>query len=185
MSASKCKTSLIGAILLGSISCFLYASDPSWTTSEQAIQTAGEKRIVVIFKGSKKDSAAKISLDGDEKGELTAGMYLAMPAANGSHTIAAGENTRRKIACERPALAGLCAGGSVGVDHLEANIHPASRTVVLFESQTVYLLIERNRLDSICCTVITTDPGRITDYKLCEIKAKEGEKLLKKYREIQ
>jgi hypothetical protein len=184
MSASKCKTSVIGAILLGSISCFLYASDPSWTTSEQAIQKAGDKRIVVIFKGSKKDPAAKVSLDGDEKGELTAGMYFTMPAADGSHTIAVGENSRRKIACEKASFMGGCAG-SVGVDHLEASIRPASLAVVLAENGTIYLLIERNRLDSICCTTITTDPGRITDYKLREINAKDGEKLVGKYREIQ
>jgi len=159
------------------------------SASAQAIEpvakTGSNKSIVVIFKGLKKDPVAKTSMDGHEIGKLMAGMYLVVREIGGSHVVTVGENTTRSIQCMRSTNVAACGLASTPIDFVKAPFHPASLSFASGESETTYLLIERKMLRPTCCFLLNSDLGSFTDYKIREIKAKEGEKLVKMYQEMQ
>jgi hypothetical protein len=180
-----------GPLLLGGIGYFAYASSPAnylpsadRPAIEQAGQTEGNTKIIVIYRGSTKDPAASVSLDGNEKGKLPSRMYLAMPSSDGSHTIAVGGFEQRKVMCKQ--VIGVWGeAGSDNIVNIEMPFHPASLTVTLAERETTYLLIERNRPSLSLCSSLSSSPSGLTNYRLREIKAKDGEKLVKKFEAMQ
>jgi hypothetical protein len=179
---------LCGLLLLCSSSFYAQETGQSKSTSAQAVaqtgQMEGNKKIVVIFKGSKKDPAANVTLEGKDVGELAFETYLEMKVKNGSYTVGAGKYVTHSVVCYIESMqsgGGCSAGGSQ--DHVPMQFQPATLKVDVGENEATYILIERFKPESTCCNQLGSK--KLMDYKMKEIKAKDGEKYLSKYKALQ
>ncbi len=164
------------------MSCGLLLQSGNSFGAQQSSQTEVNKKIVVIFKGSNKKSAAAVSLDGREKGELLNETYIAIPAKRGSHEVAVGKHVIHSIPCyiESMSAGGSCTAGGAQ-DQITFAFSPATLKVNLSGSDAAYILVEPYKPEG-CCSQI--NQMKLVDYKLREIKAKDAEKLLSKCKAI-
>jgi hypothetical protein len=151
--------------------------------AQESSQTEGTKKIVVIYKGTSKSTAAPVLLDGLAKGEIANETYITIPAKDGSHDVTVGKSVSHSFTCTQPNMSagGSCtAGGSQNT--LTMSFSPVTIKVDLSKSEATYILVEPYKPEG-CCT--ETSRMKMVDYKLREIKAKDAEKLLSKYKAIQ
>jgi hypothetical protein len=162
-----------GLLLLGSISFY----------AQESGQTEGNKKIVVIFKGNNKSTVAPVALDGTEKGELPNESYIAIPAKDGSHEVTVGKNVTHGLTCylETISSGGNCSAGGAQ-NSITMTFSPVSIKVDLSKNEKAYILVEPYKPEG-CCSQMSR--MKLVDYKLREIKEKDAEKLVKKYKAIE
>jgi len=160
------------------LSCGLLLQSSIGFYAQESSQT--DKKIVVIYKGSNKSQAAPLSLDGTEKGELPNETYLVIPAKDGSHEVTVGKQVTHSFTCYDATISGggSCSAGGPRTS-MTMSFSPVSLKVDLSESATTYILVEPYKPEG-CCNEIAR--MKMVDYKLREIKAKDAEKLVKKYK---
>jgi hypothetical protein len=166
MRISRIKTLLsCGLLLLCSVS--FYA------------QESGQKKIVIIFKGSSKSPVAPISLDGQDKGELNNEAYIEIPVKEGSHDLTVGKQVTHNFTCylESMSSGGGCTSGGPQND-LTLTFMPVTIKVDMSKNEKSYLLVEPYKPEG-CCSQVNR--MKLVDYKVREIKAKDAEKLTSKY----
>jgi hypothetical protein len=148
----------------------------TWFYAQESGQT--DKKIVVLFKGNSKSTAAPVALDGMVQGELPNETYLVIPAKDGSHDVTVGKQDTHAFKCNVESMSGNCTSGGA-TNSLTLTFYPVTLKVDLSEGATTYVQVEPFKPEG-CCT----DIGRIklVDYKVRVIKAKDGEKLMNKYK---
>ncbi len=147
----------------------------------QVDKQEGNKKIVVIFKGGSKDPAAKLSVDDKEQGTLAPEKFIEISVGSGGHTVVAGEGSSRSVRCSRSLSGSSYGTSSTSFDHIDVSFNPATLKVDLSASDTIYLLVERFKPPTIACEELERSPDKFSEYKVREIKAEEGQKLVKKY----
>jgi len=148
----------------------------------QADKKEGNKKIVVIYKGGSKDPAAKISLDGNDQGALAPEKFLEISTGDGNHTVIAGEGSSRNVRCSRQlGGSGQLGTSSTSFDHIDVSFNPAELKLDLKDKDAIYLQLERFKPPTLTCDELERKPDQFSEYKLREIKAEDGQKLVKKY----
>jgi hypothetical protein len=177
----KCTSmSLLFSLLLAGACIFASAPAPAMA---QVGENENNTKIVIIYKAKKnKDPDAKVFLDDKEQGVLKAETYLELAADAGSHKITVGEATSRSIRCSRSIGSGPYATSSTSFDYYDMPIDPIIQKVELNTQEPIYLLIERFKIPTISCDELPRSTDILVDFKVQEIKKKDGEKYLKKYK---
>jgi hypothetical protein len=151
--------------------------------AQEAGKAEGSK-IFVIYKGAKNSLPAPVLLDGQAKGELTNETYVEIAANEGSHDVTVGKNSTHPFKCYIPSMSTggtqCSAGGSS--NELTLTFSPVVQKVDVKKGEASYLMVELNKPE-ICCNDVSRT--KMVDFKVREIKDKDAEKLIKKYKAIQ
>jgi hypothetical protein len=141
-------------------------------------------KIFVFYKGAKNSLPAPVFLDGQAKGELTNETYVEIAANEGSRDVTVGKNSTHAFKCYIPSMSTggtqCSAGGSS--NELTLTFSPVVEKVEVKKDAASYLLVELWKPE-LCCNDVSRT--KLVDFKVRDIKQKEAEKLIKKYKAIQ
>jgi hypothetical protein len=152
--------------------------------AQEAGKAEGNGKIVVIYKGSKNSPAAPVLLDGQPKGELANETYVEIAANEGSHEVSVGKQSTHSFKCYIPSMStggSQCSAGGTPQD-TTATFSPVVQKVDLKKGETSYLMVEPYKPE-LCCNDVSRT--KMVDFKVREIKDKDADKLIKKFKAIQ